>query len=179
MQKKLCRFLVEQGVYAEGTKFGPFETDLLASVRAMATVIEVKRYRATTRPTVKTLRANLAQLQDYMDKRTARPTGALVVYNFTPTLVVAPNRWIRGRYWICIVNLGKATGSARRSTLGARTQMSDVEVTQLRQQGDRLRSEIDRLVQALATSTDAQTARRPSSKPSPRASSASQRWKHV
>jgi hypothetical protein len=117
LQKTLCRFLLEQGVYAEGTKFGPFETDLLASVRAMATVIEVKLYSRNKRPTVKTLRANLAQLQDYMDKRPVRPTGALVVYNLSPTLVVAPNRWVRGRYWICVVNLGKPTGSARRSTL--------------------------------------------------------------
>ena len=41
-----------------------------------------------------------------------------------------------------------------RQLLGARTQVSDVEVAQLRQDADRLRSEIDRLVQALATSTD-------------------------
>lgn len=117
LQKKLCRFLIEQGIYAEGTKFGPFETDLLANVRAMATVIEVKLYPSGKHPTEKSIRANLAQLQDYMDKRPVRPTGTLVVYNFSDTLVVAPNRWIRGRYWICVVNLGSATGSRRQSTL--------------------------------------------------------------
>ncbi len=41
-----------------------------------------------------------------------------------------------------------------RQLLGARTQISDVELTQLRQDADRLRGEIDRLVQALATSSD-------------------------
>ena len=41
-----------------------------------------------------------------------------------------------------------------RQLLGARTQVSDVDLTQLRQDADRLRGEIDRLVQALATSTD-------------------------
>lgn len=117
LQKNLCRFLIEHGVYAEGTKFGPFEADLLVNVRAIATVIEVKRYSSVSRPTERTIRANLAQLQDYMDKRPVRPTGALVIYNLSDVLVVAPNRWIRGRYWICVVNLGRSTGSRRRSTL--------------------------------------------------------------
>ena len=40
-----------------------------------------------------------------------------------------------------------------RQLLGARTQVSDVELAQLRQDADRLRGEIDRLVQALATSS--------------------------
>jgi hypothetical protein len=56
-----------------------------------------------------------------------------------------------------------------RQLLGARTQVSHVDPTQLRQEADRLRGEIDRLVQALATST---AARRPSSMPSAAASSA-------
>jgi hypothetical protein len=117
LQKRLCRFLLEHGLYVEGTKFGPFESDLVASVRAIATVIEVKLFGAGSRPVVKSFRSALAQLQDYMDKRPVRPSGVLAVYNLSDVLIVPPNRWIRGRYWITVVNLGLATGSRRRATL--------------------------------------------------------------
>jgi hypothetical protein len=117
LQKELCKFLLEQGHYSEGTKFGPFETDLVATSRAVATVVEVKLYTKERSPSERTVRANLSQLQDYMDKRPVRPRGALVLYNMSDTLVVAPNRWIRGRFWITAVNLGLATGSRRQSTL--------------------------------------------------------------
>jgi hypothetical protein len=110
IQKNLCRFLLERGIYSEGTKFGPFETDLLATVRAQAYVLEVKLFPVGKGPTASTIKAGLAQLQDYMDRRVARPRGVLVVYNFSNTLVV-------GRYWITAINLGGATGSRRRRSL--------------------------------------------------------------
>ncbi len=116
LQKRLCRWLLAKGLYAEGTKFGCFESDFLVTVGALATILEVKVYKRNA-PTESSLRANLAQLQDYMDKRPVRPRGVLVLYNLSSLLLIEPKRWIRGRYWIVCVNLGDATGSRRRGTL--------------------------------------------------------------
>jgi hypothetical protein len=116
LQKELCRYLLDHGIYAEGTKFGPFEADLVATIRQLATVLEVKIYR-TKPPSEKTVNANLAQLQDYMEKRPVRPKGILVLYNLTDRLLVAPNKWIRNRYWITCINLGTQSGSRRRECL--------------------------------------------------------------
>jgi hypothetical protein len=63
------------------------------------------------------LKASLAQLQDYMDRRVARPRGVLVIYNLSGTLLVGPGVWLKGRYWITAINLGSATGSRRRRSL--------------------------------------------------------------
>ncbi|WP_437302823.1 hypothetical protein [Sorangium sp. So ce388] len=117
LQKELCRFLLERGIYSEGTKFGPFEADLFAQVRAQAYILEAKLVTAAKPPTEAMVRGSLAQLQDYMDKRVVRPRGILVIYNLSDTLLNGPGLWLRGRYWVAAINLGTGTGSRRRRSL--------------------------------------------------------------
>lgn len=117
LQKDLSRFLLERGHYTEGTKFGRFETDLLSRVRALTIVVEVKLFGVKRAPTEAAVRAALSQLHDYMDKQPARARGILLIYNLSPTVLTAPRRWLKGRFWITPVNLGVSTGSKRRRTM--------------------------------------------------------------
>ena len=81
------------------------------------TFIEVKKYAVGEPPTESTINANLAQLQDYVDKHPVAARGVLFIYNFSSRLIVAPRRWVRGMFWIAVANLGLHTGSKRREQL--------------------------------------------------------------
>lgn len=117
LQKQLSSFLITQGIYTEGTKFGRLQSDLVTTAHANAAVIEVKLNRAAKPPTLASVRANLSQLQDYLESRPSRSRGVLVIYNLSSTFLQPPHRWVRGRYWITVVNLGAATGSQRKRSL--------------------------------------------------------------
>lgn len=117
LQKELCRFLIECGIYAVGTKFGRSETDLMAEVTECSYIIETKIYRQYDTLSEGSLRKNLAQLQNYMDQSPTPRRGILVIYNMSDCLLDAPRIWLRHRYWILAINLQSAPPSQRRKTL--------------------------------------------------------------
>jgi hypothetical protein len=117
LQKELCRFLLERGVFTVGTKFGRSETDLLANFPDEGFIIEAKVYKQKTRLTEKTIKSNLVQLQSYMDQNPTRTRGILVMYNFSSTLISAPRQWIAGRFWFLPINLQQERPSGRNRSL--------------------------------------------------------------
>jgi hypothetical protein len=113
LQRSLSRFLIERGIYAVGTKFGRGETDLVSNERSDYFILEVKKFTRGKSVTPRNLYAAIVQLQSYMDQHPAHPRGILVVYNLSETLLVAPQKWLRGKYWVAAVNLGKEPPSHR------------------------------------------------------------------
>ena len=87
LQRRLCRFLLERGIYAVGTKFGRSEIDLLTSSAPATYVLEVKLYKKA--PTPAQIRQNLAQLQVYMGQQPIAPRGVLLIYNLSGRQIVA------------------------------------------------------------------------------------------
>lgn len=94
LQKELCKFLIEKGIYAMGTKFGRNETDLLAELPDEGFIIETKIYKESRRVRERVIKSNLVQLQSYMDQNPVHRKGVLVIYNFSSILITAPRRWI-------------------------------------------------------------------------------------
>jgi len=117
LQKELCRFLLERGIFTVGTKFGRSETDLLANLPDEGYIIEAKVYKYTARVSEKTIKNNLVQLQSYMDQNPTRTRGILVIYNFSSTFISAPRQWIDGRFWFLPINLQKEPPSGRNRSL--------------------------------------------------------------
>lgn len=117
LQKRLCRFLLERGIFAVGTKFGRSEIDLLAELPNDGYVIETKVYKHRPGITERTLKSNLTQLQAYMDQSPTRRRGILVIYNFTSTVVSAPRHWVGGRFWFLPINLQREPPSGRSRSL--------------------------------------------------------------
>jgi hypothetical protein len=117
LQKELCRFLLERGIFTVGTKFGRSETDLLANLPDEGYIIEVKVYKNTSRISEKTIKSALVQLQSYMDQNPTRTRGILVIYNFSSTLISAPREWVGGRFWFLPINLQKQPPSGRTRSL--------------------------------------------------------------
>ena len=114
LQKRLCRFLLERGVYAVGTKFGQSEIDLLLKSGPATYVIETKIYRAA--PTPARLRKDLAQLQTYMGQQPLAPRGVLLIYNLSERVIIADRVWLQGRYHVLAINLPKEPPSATSQT---------------------------------------------------------------
>lgn len=117
LQREIARFLIERGIYAVGTKFGRSETDFVIGEHADHYVIEVKKYARGSAITDRTVKSALVQLQSYMDQPPTHPVGILVVFNFTDSLLIAPQTWIRGRYKILVINLQPEPPSGRRKSL--------------------------------------------------------------
>lgn len=104
LQKQLCKFLIERGIFSVGTKFGQSETDLVANVRDDYFVIEAKVIRETPSPTM--LPRNLMQLLRYDDLNPAfrGARAVLLLYNFSDVPIMAPRELVAGRAWIVAVN---------------------------------------------------------------------------
>ncbi len=117
LQKELCRFLLERGIFTVGTKFGRSETDLLANLPDEGYIIEAKVYKNTARVSEKTIKSDLVQLQSYMDQNPTRTRGILVIYNFSSTLISAPRQWVAGRFWFLPINLQQKPPSGRNRSL--------------------------------------------------------------
>lgn len=113
LQRELSRFLIERGIYAAGTKFGRAETDLVTTERSDHFILEVKKFSAKSSVTPRNLFAALVQLQSYMDQHPANPRGIVMIYNLSDTVIVAPEKWLRGKYRIVVVNLGRRSPSNR------------------------------------------------------------------
>jgi hypothetical protein len=117
LQRELAKFLIERDIYAVGTKFGRSETDLVSTKSGNSYILEVKKYSADERLSERRLKAGLVQLQSYMDQHPSSPFGILVVYNFTDSILLAPETWIRGRFRVLAINLQRAPPSGRTRSL--------------------------------------------------------------
>jgi len=104
LQKELCKFLLERGIFSVGTKFGQHETDLVANVRDDFIVIEAKVIKTAPNPTK--LAQNLMQLLRYDDLNPAfrGSRAVLIVYNFTDVPIMTTHELVAGRAWIIVVN---------------------------------------------------------------------------
>lgn len=111
LQRLLCRFLVERGFHAFGTKFGWSEADLQVEDVFGALVIEAKLAR---RPPASALIVKwLSQLKSYMDQSPMKQRGALVVFNFSAVPIVAPPQFIHARHLILPINICSVSPSKR------------------------------------------------------------------
>jgi hypothetical protein len=117
LQKELCKFLLERGIFALGIKFGRAETDLLAGVADEGTTIEAKVYKDAGRLSEKAIKGDFVQLQSAMRQDPTQRRGVLVIYNFTPTRISAPTEWINGRFWFLPINLQQQLPSSRNRAL--------------------------------------------------------------
>jgi hypothetical protein len=117
LQRELAKFLVERGIFAAGTQFGRSETDLVATERSNHYILEVKKFTRKQGLSERRLKASLVQLQCYLDHHPSTPFGVLVIYNFTDTVLLVPQQWIRGRFWILAINLQVNPPSGRKSSL--------------------------------------------------------------
>jgi hypothetical protein len=108
-QREVCRFLVERGHYATGTKFGRSEVDLRVDDSVGAILMEVKVARSA--PSESQVRAWFSQLQRYMGEAPFRTRGALLVFNLSSTALLAPVGFIHGRFLVVAVNLSEVTPS--------------------------------------------------------------------
>lgn len=124
LQKEMCRFLLEKGIYSAGTKFGPNELDLMVYDPHETILIETKIYKKL--PSDAVIKKHLVQLQTYMDQAPLKHRGILVVFNFTNTLITSPQKWLHGRYWVLIVNLVKPSASSRLESLEIEESETDV-----------------------------------------------------
>lgn len=104
LQKDLCKFLLERGIFSVGTKFGQNETDLVANVRDDYIVIEAKVIKTAPNPTK--LAQNLMQLLRYDDLNPAfrGSRAVLIIYNFTDVPIMATHDLVGGRAWVVAVN---------------------------------------------------------------------------
>jgi hypothetical protein len=115
IQRHLCRFLVERGIQAFGTKFGQSQIDLLLQRGGEQYVVETKKYKR--RVTGKQIKKDLVQLQMYMTQKFAAPRGVLLIYNLTDTVICPPSKWIKGRFYILAINLGIRTPSNKERSI--------------------------------------------------------------
>jgi hypothetical protein len=115
IQRRLCRFLVERGIQAFGTKFGRSQIDLLLQRGGEQYVVETKKYNG--RVTGKQIKKDLVQLQMYMTQKFTAPRGVLLIYNLTDTVICSPMKWIKGRYYLLPINLGIRTPSRKEHSI--------------------------------------------------------------
>lgn len=102
LQRHLCRYLIEHDILSYGVQFGRSEIDLITNFGGGPLIIETKILRGDDDwPKID---VHLGQLRQYMDQHLGA-RGILVVYNRTGIMFDAPKRWIRGRFWILIINL--------------------------------------------------------------------------
>lgn len=113
LQKDICRFLLERGVRSFGKTFGRSQIDLYANeLPGEDIVIEVKVYK--TPPSEARIKANFTQLLSYMDQELQRqPRGALVIFNCSDALLIAPRKWIHDRVFVLAINIGVKPPSKR------------------------------------------------------------------
>ena len=114
LQREMCKFLLEQGVYSFGKTFGRNEIDLMAEQPGEVFIVEAKRIKSVTPALVKTY---LPQLQTYLDQEPSASRGILAIFNYGPTLIAGPRIWLSGRYWILAINLGERSASKTKTSL--------------------------------------------------------------
>lgn len=117
VQRELCRFLVERGVLAYGTKFGWSETDIRGHDEIGAAIIETKLVKRI--PSTGDINRWLTQLGSYMDQEQGPKAirGVIVLFNFTPASMIAPESPLRAKYSIVAINLCPDSPSKRRASV--------------------------------------------------------------
>lgn len=108
-QRDLAAFLIQHGVYAVGTRFGPQETDLVTGTTVDPLIIEAKLFRSGMPATG--IKKAMVQLHEYMDKAPFKSRGALILFNLTEVCIVAPRELVDGRVAVVAVNLPDKTAS--------------------------------------------------------------------
>ncbi len=121
LQKDLCKFLIENDIVAYGKIFGRSQIDFYIKEGELPIaeeyVVETKVFRRGRAVNPSVIKANLVQLQSYMDIH-KQPRGILAIYNYSDDLIYVPDkRWLHGQYWILVVNIGTATASKRKRSL--------------------------------------------------------------
>ncbi len=117
LQRELCKFLIERDIYAFGTKFGRNEIDLIVEYAPNSFIMETKKYPKGSTLSERTIRNNLAQLQEYMQKSQMQRRGILTIYNMTDWLLCSPREWLHGQFWILPININEKPASAREKSL--------------------------------------------------------------
>jgi hypothetical protein len=138
LQRILLRFLVEREIPALGTKFGQSEVDIRAEDPIGAIVIETKVLKQALSD--RTLNRWLTQLGSYMDQSHAALRGALVIFNYGNSPILAPIGAIRFRFLILVVNLCSATPSKRVSGIEIEENETGPDVVRLVRFGDDART---------------------------------------
>lgn len=115
LQKEICHYLLSQGFFSFGVKFGRSEIDLMTEEMESLIVIETKVYRRL--PSDGAIKKHLVQLINYMDQNLQTSVGVLVIYNFSGTHISEPKKWFRGRFRILPINLNEKTPSSRYETI--------------------------------------------------------------
>lgn len=110
LQKELCQYLLHNGIYSYGKKFGQSEIDLIIDTSHEHIVIETKIYKKL--PSDSQIKRHFVQLQSYLDQH-AKYQGVLIIYNFTNTLFTTDLKWIQNRFLILPINLTSKTASSR------------------------------------------------------------------
>jgi len=150
LQRILCRFLVERGFRAVGTKFGSSEADLHVEDALHTLVVEAKL--VTEAPSARNVNKWLSQLKSYMDQGPINQTGSLVLFNFGRVPIFAPQHFIRARHMILPINLGSESPSRRREFV-------DIEDVS---------ADSDEMVRVFRNSAEARGEDRRRSRPSPK-----------
>jgi hypothetical protein len=117
LQRELCRFLVERGIIAYGTKFGWSESDVLGHDELGAALIETKILKRL--PSAGDVNRWLTQLATYMNQEQgpSASRGVLVLYNFTASSILTPPAPLVGRYDVIAVNLCPDPPSKRKASV--------------------------------------------------------------
>jgi hypothetical protein len=128
LQRNLAKYLIDNGIYAIGTRFNRSEVDLFVEDHPDSLVIEVKRFSGSSKPTPATIRRGLVQLQSYMDTIPGPRRGLLLLYCFNEPVVIEPRLWLQGRYWVLPINLQGTVPSGRRRSLEIKPSTRDGEM---------------------------------------------------
>lgn len=117
LQRELCRFLVERGVIAYGTKFGWSETDVRGHDELGAALIETKILKRI--PSQADVNRWLTQLGSYMNQEQGPNAirGVLVLYNFTSATIATPIEPLLARYDLVSINLCPNPPSKRTASI--------------------------------------------------------------
>lgn len=117
LQRELCRFLVERGVLAYGTKFGWSETDVRGHDELGSALIETKILKRL--PSQADVNRWLTQLGSYMNQEQGPKAirGVLVLYNFTPATISTPPAPLLAKYDLIAVNLCPDPPSKRKASV--------------------------------------------------------------
>jgi hypothetical protein len=113
LQRVLLKFLVEREITAFGTRFGRSEVDVRAEDTMGSVVVEAKVLRVPL--TEPKLNRWLTQLGSYMDQSHVALRGALVIFNFADSPILAPETIVGFRFLIVAINLCRASPSKRSS----------------------------------------------------------------
>jgi len=119
LQKELCKYLLERGIYSYGKSFGTHEIDLMVEQPGKIYVLETKIYKSnfSLENFERHIRRDFIQLSEYLDIESSSAYGILVIYNLTDVLLLMSKQWISKRIWILPINITSLTPSKRKQSI--------------------------------------------------------------